>query len=194
MSIGFVKGHGTQNDFVVLFDPDGAHDPTESQVRALCDRRRGIGADGVLRAVPVAAGQADLDAVVQPLWFMDYRNADGTVAEMCGNGARVFALALRDAGLVAADTFSVMTRGGVRDVTMGPADEGVATVTVSMGTASADGPPLSVSVRDKAPGASGDAPTWPATAVWVPNPHAVAVVDDLADAGQADGGSSRHPL
>ncbi len=184
MSIGFVKGHGTQNDFVVLFDPDGVHDPTESQVRALCDRRRGLGADGVLRAVPVESAQSDVADAAQPQWFMDYRNADGSVAEMCGNGARVFALALRDAGLVVADTFAVMTRGGVRDVTMGPAEEGVATVTVAMGTASADGPPVTVSVRDKASGASGDAPTWAATAVWVPNPHAVAVVDDLADAGR----------
>ena len=86
----FVKGHGTQNDFVVLLDADGVHGLSERQARALCDRRQGLGADGVLRAVPADAGG----------WFMDYRNADGSLAEMCGNGARVFAVVLRDAGLV----------------------------------------------------------------------------------------------
>ncbi|MEO8106332.1 MAG: diaminopimelate epimerase, partial [Actinomycetes bacterium] len=86
----YVKGHGTQNDFIVLLDPDGVHGLSERQARALCDRRQGLGADGVLRAVPADAGG----------WFMDFRNADGSLAEMCGNGARVFAVALRDAGLV----------------------------------------------------------------------------------------------
>ena len=136
MSLGYLKGHGTQNDFVVLFDPDSAFEPTEGQVRALCDRRRGLGADGVLRAVPDASGA----------WFMDFRNADGSVAEMCGNGARLFAVALRDAGLVSADEFPITTRGGTRLARMGSYDGASWTVTVAMGAAHTDERPVSVSV------------------------------------------------
>lgn len=155
----FVKGHGTQNDFVVLLDPDETYGLTEAQVRALCDRRRGLGADGVLRAVPAGSG-----------WFMDYRNADGSVAEMCGNGARVFAVALRDAGLVTSDEFEIRTRGGTRTISIGADD-----VTVAMGTATTIERAVTVRAADG---------EWDATPVWVPNPHAVAVVGDLADAGR----------
>src|SRR3954463_7864971 len=103
----FVKGHGTENDFVIVPDPDGSLDLTPSMVAALCDRRAGIGADGVLRVVrSKALGRDDLagdhgahDHGAE--WFMDYRNADGSIAEMCGNGVRVFARYLVDAGLAA---------------------------------------------------------------------------------------------
>lgn len=154
----FLKGHGTENDFVVLLDPDGRHGLTDRQVRDLCDRRRGIGADGVLRAVPGDAG-----------WFMDYRNADGSVAEMCGNGARLFALALRDAGLVAEASFGIETRGGVRAATVDGEQ-----VTVSMGRAT---------TTDAAPRVRTEGGEWDAVPVWVPNPHAVVFVDTLDDAG-----------
>jgi diaminopimelate epimerase len=166
VSIGFLKGHGTQNDFVVLLDPDGVFDLTEAQVRALCDRRRGLGADGVLRAVPDESGA----------WFMDFRNADGSVAEMCGNGARVFAVALRDAGYLTADEFPIVTRGGVRTARVGPYDGAAWTVTVTMGHATTEPRPVTVSVDGGEP--------KPATPVWVPNPHAVVFVDDLAEAGR----------
>jgi diaminopimelate epimerase len=154
----FLKGHGTENDFVVILDPDGTHGLTSSQVSDLCDRRRGLGADGVLRAAPGESG-----------WFMDYRNADGSVSEMCGNGARLFALALRDAGLVTEATFPIETRGGVRTATV---EDGA--VTVSMGRAT------SVDVVAEVRTERG---TWSATPVWVPNPHAVTWVDALDDAG-----------
>ncbi|WP_406067349.1 diaminopimelate epimerase [Micromonospora sp. NBC_01638] len=111
----FTKGHGTGNDFVLLPDPDGQLDLTPELVAALCDRRRGIGADGVLRVVraakhPEGAGQAG-DAE----WFMDYWNADGSFAEMCGNGARVFVRYLLDTGLAtpAGAALPVATRAGV---------------------------------------------------------------------------------
>ncbi|MDN5751573.1 MAG: diaminopimelate epimerase, partial [Pseudonocardia sp.] len=94
----FSKGHGTENDFVLLPDPDGALDLTAARVTALCDRRRGLGADGVLRVVRWAAladGPAPEPGVE---WFMDYRNADGSVAEMCGNGVRVYARYLAHRG------------------------------------------------------------------------------------------------
>ncbi len=104
----WAKGHGTENDFVLLHDPDGELDLTADQVRALCDRRAGIGGDGVLRVVH--DGER---------WFMDYRNADGTVAEMCGNGIRVFAAYLEHSGLhrlADGEEVAVATRSGVKAV------------------------------------------------------------------------------
>lgn len=107
--IPFVKGHGTENDFVVLPDPEARLDLTAERVAALCDRRRGLGADGVLRVVRSAA--LGLDG---PEWFMDYRNADGSLAEMCGNGVRVFARYLQGQGWAGGE---VGTRAGVKSVT-----------------------------------------------------------------------------
>ena len=86
-----VKGHGTGNDFVLVPDASNVHPLTAHQVRALADRHTGIGADGVLRVVPTATQPEVADQADQARWFMDYRNGDGSVAEMCGNGARVFA-------------------------------------------------------------------------------------------------------
>jgi len=107
-SIAFAKGHGTGNDFVVVPDPDHQLSLTPTLVAALCDRRSGIGGDGVLRVVRTAADPELARYAVGPEWadaewFMDYRNADGSVAEMCGNGVRVFARYLVDSGLVAAE-------------------------------------------------------------------------------------------
>lgn len=120
--IAFTKGHGTGNDFVVIADPDGELELTDEQVAALCDRRFGIGADGLLRVVRSASipeGAAALAEEPEAEWFMDYRNADGSKAEMCGNGVRVFAKYLLDAGLASLEpdsTLPVGTRAGVRDV------------------------------------------------------------------------------
>jgi diaminopimelate epimerase len=176
----FVKGHGTGNDFVVLPDPTGAVDLRPSTVAAICDRRIGLGADGVLRVVPTAlVPPAQLGAAagsVAPAaeWFMDYRNADGSVAEMCGNGVRVFVTYLVAAGLVRPGDLQVATRAGVRDVRVHP--DGL--VTVGMGMATFPGPDgVEVQVGSRQPG-------WrAAVAVDVGNPHAVVFVDDLADAG-----------
>src|SRR6478735_7387145 len=121
--VAFTKGHGTGNDFVIIADPDGALDLTADQVAALCDRNFGIGADGVLRVVRSAAiadGAAALAEEPDAEWFMDYRNADGSIAEMCGNGIRVFAHYLLWAGLAVIESGSTLpigTRAGVRDVT-----------------------------------------------------------------------------
>src|SRR6266700_2805218 len=139
--VAFVKGHGTENDFVLLPDPDAVLDLTDERVRALCDRHRGLGADGVLRVLPTAR-VADLLPDVDPAlvagstsdWFMDYRNADGSIAEMCGNGVRVFARYLVESGLVEAGGFAVGTRAGDRAVTV-PAGDPAGTVTVRMGRA-----------------------------------------------------------
>lgn len=104
-TISFTKGHGTGNDFVIVPDPDGQLDLTDEQVAVLCDRRFGIGADGVLRVVRSAAiddGASAADAGAE--WFMDYRNADGSRAEMCGNGIRVFVRYLSAVGWADAAT------------------------------------------------------------------------------------------
>ncbi|KAA9111023.1 diaminopimelate epimerase [Microbacterium rhizomatis] len=118
-TVAFTKGHGTGNDFVIIPDADGELALTDDQVAALCDRRFGIGADGILRVVrssQIAEGAATSEAE----WFMDYRNADGSAAEMCGNGIRVFARFLVDRGLVSWDEgapLAVGTRAGVKTLT-----------------------------------------------------------------------------
>jgi diaminopimelate epimerase len=129
LGIEFVKGHGTENDFVLLPDPVGTLNLTPSRVRALCDRHRGLGADGVLRVVPGAlVPDAPPDTSPED-WFMDYRNADGSVAEMCGNGMRVFARYLADSGLVAGPECRIGSRSGSRGVWLHPDGS----VTVEMG-------------------------------------------------------------
>ncbi|GAA3743550.1 diaminopimelate epimerase [Leifsonia bigeumensis] len=118
----FTKGHGTGNDFVLFADPDGAVNLGPDQIRALCDRHFGIGADGVIRAVRSKAlpdGAAALAEDAAAEWFMDYHNSDGTVSEMCGNGIRVYARFLLENGLAeleSGQTLPIGTRGGVRDV------------------------------------------------------------------------------
>jgi diaminopimelate epimerase len=110
----FVKGHGTGNDFVILNDPDNALDLTPELVAKLCDRHRGIGADGVLRVVRSAKHPDAVGYAADAEWFMDYRNADGSIAEMCGNGVRVFSRFLVAHELAAAaDGLPVATRAGV---------------------------------------------------------------------------------
>ena len=168
----FLKGHGTENDFVLLPDHDGSvhGELRAARVRALCDRRAGIGADGVLRVVRSAA-LAEIEPVeAGASWFMDYRNADGGASEMCGNGIRVFALHLAQEGLIDASApVRIATRDGIKTVTI----DGDA-ITVDLG-----------SPRDLGETEVGvDGRTWTARHVDMGNPHAVAFVDDLADAGR----------
>jgi diaminopimelate epimerase len=137
----FAKGHGTQNDFVLLPDVDARVALPASRVAALCDRRRGLGADGVLRVTTAgaaaAAGVLDRlpDGVSADDWYMDYRNADGSAAQMCGNGVRVFAHYLRASGLETRDEFVVGSLAGPRPVTLHRVDATDADVTVDMGKA-----------------------------------------------------------
>ena len=114
----FVKGHGTENDFVLVPDLDGALGLSAARAAALADRRAGIGGDGVIRVVPAEAAddQAVRDQAPHARWFMDYRNADGSTSEMCGNGTRVFAAFLRREGLETADEFAIATRAGIKRV------------------------------------------------------------------------------
>jgi diaminopimelate epimerase len=135
----FVKGHGTQNDFVLLPDLDGRLALQPAAVAALCDRRKGIGADGVLR-VTTAGAAADAgvferlpEGVAADDWYMDYRNSDGSIAQMCGNGVRVFAHYLRVSGLEDRDEFVVGSLAGPRPVVLHSWDATNADVTVEMG-------------------------------------------------------------
>ena len=168
----FVKGHGTRNDFVLLPDANGRRELTAELAAALCDRRSGIGADGVIRVVrtdatddPAAVASRD-----EARWFMDYRNADGSLSEMCGNGVRVLGLYLAThADVDPRDPLPIATRGGTKVLTF----EADGQVTVDMGEPELLGE-TSIGVGER---------RWPATRVSTGNPHAVAFVDDLAEAG-----------
>ncbi len=120
--INFTKGQGTGNDFVLVLDADGEINLTQEQIAKICDRHFGIGADGFIRVIKSAShpdGQAILAEEPGAVWFMDYYNADGSTAEMCGNGTRVFARYLTERGLVElaeGETLSIGTRAGVKDL------------------------------------------------------------------------------
>ena len=177
----FAKGHGTQNDFVLLPDLPGSLELTRAAVAAVCDRRRGLGADGVLRVTTAAAALAAgvLDGIPAGVdaadWYMDYRNADGSVAQMCGNGVRVFAHYLRAAGLESRDAFVVGTLAGPRPVVIGRADDLNADVTVEMGRVT----------RLGAGRASVGGRTFAGLVVDVGNPHLACLDPDLTEQGLA---------
>ena len=173
-TVEFRKGHGTGNDFVLLPDPTGTLELSASRVAAVCDRHFGLGADGVLRVVPAELADVESDLIVGADWFMDYRNSDGSIAEMCGNGARVFARYLVSAGLVPAGDFTIGTRGGPRQVSAGLTGH----VSVGMG-------PVTVHPLESATVALAGQ-EWAATPAFAPNPHAVAMVTALSEVGEIE--------
>ena len=161
--LAFTKANGTRNDFVVFTDAHAEVTLSDAQVAFLCDRRAGIGADGVLRAVkaselPEWDGPGDV-------WFMDYRNADGSVAEMCGNGLRVFVRYLLDEGLAVGDEVTVATRAGQRSGR--PLADG--RIAVTMGQVRVGADDVDVHVGDR---------RWQGVPVDVGNPHVVSIVAD----------------
>lgn len=173
----FAKGHGTENDFVIIEDHDGQLELSPERVQRLCDRRAGIGGDGLLRVVRAGAlGEPLADGIADEDWFMDYRNADGSVAEMCGNGTRVFAHWVRSRGLVEADTFTVGTRAGAKTVTVHSFDEFEAQVSVEMGAVRVTG----VSTASMA------GESFAGLGVDVGNPHLAAVIPGLSAEGLAE--------
>src|SRR5688572_26703995 len=101
------KHHGLGNDFLVLLDLAGHHPVTPEIAVALCDRRTGLGADGLLR---VTAGTGDADVTMELL------NADGSSAEMSGNGIRCLAQAVFLAGMAPPPLLTVSTDAGLRTV------------------------------------------------------------------------------
>ena len=160
----FTKGHGTRNDFVVVPDLDDRLQLSDAEVQAICDRRSGIGADGILRVVRGSAAGRAGDAP----WFMDYRNADGSTAEMCGNGIRVFGRYLVDTGLAEPGRLLVDTRDGVKKLDVPP----VGDVTVGMGEPQRR-PDAKVRIGGE----------WVAAAGWsMGNPHLVVTDVDVDSA------------
>jgi len=175
-----MKGHGTENDFVVLPDLDAVVSMSPSMVQALCDRRAGIGADGVLRVTRTAlATEPDVRAQAGVAeYFMDYHNADGSIAETCGNGLRVFGRYLEHTGLADPGAgVTVATRGGPRALSFSDGH-----ITAEIGPAA---------VRPERPRVSAQGLTgeYDSLALDLPNPHVVvelASVDDLAALRLAD--------
>lgn len=181
----FAKGHGTQNDFVLVTDPDGALDLPAPLVAALCDRRAGIGGDGLIRVVHSAALPDGAAQAGQAEWFMDYRNADGSTAQMCGNGVRVFVRYLTETGLITlgeGEEVAVGTRAGVKRIRR--EGDGFA---VDLG-------PWRIVGGDQAAAAGADATVilpgerigLPGLSVDVGNPHVVVALPDDARLAAAD--------
>jgi diaminopimelate epimerase len=167
----FVKGHGTENDFVLIPDANGIEELWPEQVAQLCDRRSGIGADGVIRVVRTDATEdpAAVAARGEATWFMDYRNADGSLSEMCGNGIRVLGHYLAThADVDPRNPLKIATRAGIRTLTFRGS-----TITVDMGAPALLGD-TTVTVGER---------SFAARHVSMGNPHAVVFVDDLAEAG-----------
>ena len=176
----FTKGQGTGNDFVLFSDPEGDTELTPAQIAAVCDRRFGVGADGLIRAVRsrnLDDGAAALAEDPAAVWFMDYWNADGSVSEMCGNGIRVFTSYLLDQGLAdlpPGGSIPIGTRAGVRTVTRSGGG-----FQADLGTwRLAGGEPL---VRAK------DLPVArPGLGIDVGNPHVVVALADDAELDSLD--------
>ena len=152
-------GHGTENDFLIVFDPNSELEITPSQIAALCNRTQGIGADGFIR-------------ITRPdkYWFMDYRNADGSLAEMCGNGIRVMARYLIERGHQTEGIFAIDTRAGIKHLRA----PRVGDISVNMGQVTDEMEEISVSHNGH---------TWQGFNISVGNPHAVVFVASLDDVG-----------
>jgi diaminopimelate epimerase len=176
----FTKGQGTGNDFVLFADPDGRTVLTPEQIRLVCDRRFGVGGDGIIRAVRsenLPEGAAALTEDADAMWFMDYWNADGSPSEMCGNGIRVFTRFLLEQGLVTMepqDTLAIGTRAGVRDV-----QRNLTGFQVDLGRWRLDGGEPLVRARDL-PVAR------PGLGINVGNPHVVVALADEAELDSVD--------
>ena len=179
----FSKGHGTGNDFVLVADPEGTQAIDPDQAAALCDRHRGIGADGLIRAVPsrfLPEGRELLADAPDAEWFMDYRNADGSLSEMCGNGVRVFVHFLRAEGLIDlpdGGSLTIGTRGGVKTVVR--TGDGYA---VDMGPWEFIFPgEASAKAMDSLVTADGLEVARPALSVSMGNPHTVVALAELSE-------------
>ena len=161
-------GHGTHNDFVIIFDPENdqrlAHALTEKNIAAICNRNSGVGADGVIRI----SKNSDK-------WFMDYRNSDGSIAEMCGNGIRVMARYLVDRGFQKSGIFPILTRAGQKFLQV--PDHG--DISVNMGQVAQELGDIEVHHNGH---------TWRGAHISVGNPHAVVFVSALSEVG-----SLAHP-
>jgi diaminopimelate epimerase len=155
-------GHGTENDFVILFDPEDKYVITANQIAAMCNRSSGIGADGFIRITKRDSR-----------WFMDYRNADGSLAEMCGNGIRVMARYLVVNGHQPEGIFAIDTRDGLKHLRVPLEGD----ISVNMGKVSDEMEEIS---------AIQNGHTWQGFNINVGNPHAVVFLDDLEEVGSLE--------
>ncbi len=153
-------GHGTENDFVLVFDPNDEHSITTAQTAAICDRKTGVGADGLIRMIK-RDGK----------WFMDYRNADGSLAEMCGNGIRVMARYLVERGHQPEGIFPINTRDGIKHLRVPLTDD----ISVNMGQVTDEGEAITAATNGH---------IWNGYNISVGNPHAVVFVDEMNQIGE----------
>ena len=155
-------GHGTHNDFVILFDPDDQLVITAPQVAAMCNRESGIGADGMIRIIKNDGK-----------WFMDYRNSDGSIAEMCGNGIRVMARYLVAKGHQREGIFAIDTRAGIKHLRVPAEDD----ISVNMGKVYDEAENVEVTANGA---------TYSGFNINVGNPHAVVFTEDLSSLGSLE--------
>jgi len=155
-------GHGTENDFVLVFDPADEISITTAQTAAICNRQTGIGADGLIRIIKR-----------DEKWFMDYRNADGSIAEMCGNGIRVMARYLVQRGHQAEGIFAINTRDGIKHLRVPTTDD----ISVNMGKVLDENEEITASVEGK---------IWNGYNINIGNPHAVVFVEKIEDVGSLE--------
>ena len=155
-------GHGTENDFVILFDPDSQYVITPAQIAAICNRSSGIGADGFIR-------------ITKPdgKWFMDYSNSDGSIAEMCGNGIRVMARYLVARGHLPEGIFAINTRAGIKHLRVPFEGD----ISVNMGHVTDEMEEIEVTQNGK---------TWEGLNISVGNPHAVVFLENLEEVGSLE--------
>lgn len=182
----FYKGHGTENDFVLLADDDGRLSLRPDTIAVLADRRTGLGGDGVIRIVRAQVSGipgADEQARDGAEWFMDYYNHDGSVSEMCGNGVRVFAHTLLETGRVPADAteIRIATRDGIKTVRRvdNPAGTADSWYRIDMGSWSLDDEPVLVTT-------SGIDVARPGLSVETGNPHTVVALAEFSELDAAD--------
>lgn len=153
-------GHGTENDFVLIFDPEDKESISPEEVARICNRKTGIGADGLVRIIKRDGN-----------WFMDYRNSDGSLAETCGNALRLIARYLVDRGHQSAGIFSIDTRGGMRFLKCPESGD----ISVNMGQ---------VALIDGEISAATETGSWSGLNIEVGNPHAVLFVDSVSEIGE----------
>ena len=174
--VPYRKGHGTGNEFILVNGLDGYFADPESVTpkiaQNICNREHGLGADGILRVAK--ASEFDID---DAQYFMDYTNADGSKSATCGNGLRVFARYLVEAGLENRGQFTIGTRAGTVTVAISETDTDFTNIAVTMGRVSLG--PMDVTVHT-------ETGSWPAVGIAGMNNHAISVVDDISDAGALD--------
>jgi diaminopimelate epimerase len=153
-------GHGTHNDFVLVFDEANKLTFTADQIKRICDRKSGIGSDGFIKIVKKDGA-----------WFMDYSNADGSVAEMCGNGIRVMARYLTDRGHQPSGIYAINTRAGRKFLSVPETGD----ISVNMGQVSQVPGEITVEANNN---------SYQGFNIEIGNPHAVVFTDDTSSVGE----------